>query len=113
METYTDNTYQEAEIYLQKKYQGGHLDLDTAILIENAIDNLLKSDNIFRNENIPNEEQVVNEDDHITNTEHEEDELDRPDDFDEEEHIEDEDHFDKKKKTKDAVILKITVFFML
>lgn len=95
METYTDTyqAYHEAELFFQQKYQRGHLDVDTAILIDNAIDKLLKKDNIIRNENIPNEEQVVNEDDYITNTEQEEFEIIDADP-DEEEHIEDEDHFD-------------------
>lgn len=93
METYTDYTYEEAEIYFQQKYQRGHLDIDTAMLIDKAIDTLLKRDNISRNENIPNEEQVVNEDDYITNNPDEEFEIIDVDN-DEEEHIEDEDHFD-------------------
>ncbi|KQB37094.1 hypothetical protein [Flavobacterium aquidurense] len=93
METYTDYTYEEAEIYFHQKYQRGHLDIDTALLINNAIDTLLKKDNIARNENIPNEEQVVNEDDYITNNPDEEFEIIDVDN-DEEEHIEDEDHFD-------------------
>lgn len=94
METHIDLTYQEAELYFQQKYQRGHLDIDTAILIDNAIDKLLKKDNIIRNENIPNEEQVVNEDDYIANTPDEEFEIIDADDLDEAEHIEDEDHFD-------------------
>lgn len=93
MEIHTDYTYEEAEIYFQKKYQRGHLDIDTALLIDNAIDKLLKKDNITRNENIPNEEQVVNEDDYIANNPDEEFEIIDVDN-DEEEHIEDEDHFD-------------------
>lgn len=94
METHIDLTYQEAELYFQQKYQRGHLDIDTAILIDNAIDKLLKKDNIIRNENIPNEKQVVNEDDYIANTPDEEFEIIDADDLDEVEHIEDEDHFD-------------------
>lgn len=93
METYIDQTYQEAELYFQQKYQRGHLDIDTAILIDNALDKLLKKDNIVRNENIPNQEEVVNEDDYITNNPDEEFEIIDVDDLDEE-HIEDEDHFD-------------------
>ncbi|MFG4003977.1 hypothetical protein [Flavobacterium aquidurense] len=94
METYTDHTYQEAELYFQQKYQRGHLDVDTAILIDKAIDNLLRRDNITRNENIPNQEKVVDEDDYIANNPDEEFEIIDADDPDEEEHIEDEDHFD-------------------
>ncbi len=62
MKAHTDTIYQEAILFFHQKYQQGHLDVDTAILIDNAIDKLLQKDHIIRNENIPNEEQVVNED---------------------------------------------------
>lgn len=94
MKASIDTIYQEAILFFHQKYQNGHLDVDTAIMIDNAIDALLKSDNIVRNENIPNEEQVVNEDDPIINTEEQEFEIIDADNPDKEEHIEDEDHFD-------------------
>ena len=49
------NDYENAQLYFEQKFQGGFLDPDAAVVIEKAIDKLLKKDNIFRNENIPND----------------------------------------------------------
>ena len=57
----------EADIYFHQNYQVGYLNVEAAMLIDIAINNLLKKDNILRNENIPNEEQVINEEEHIIN----------------------------------------------
>lgn len=65
----TDQKYTDkaSEVYFSRKYQDACLDVETAMLIDIAINNLLKKDSIFRNENIPKEEQVINEQDHILN----------------------------------------------
>jgi hypothetical protein len=55
------NDYENAQLYFQQKFQGGFLDPDAALLIERAIDKLLKKDNIFRNENIPNDGSISEE----------------------------------------------------
>jgi hypothetical protein len=57
--TYSD--YENAQLYFEQKFQGGFLDSDAALLIEKAIDKLLKKDNIFRNENIPNDGSISEE----------------------------------------------------
>ena len=53
--------YENAQLYFQQKFQGGFLDPDAALLIEKAIDKLLKKDNILRNENIPNDGSISEE----------------------------------------------------
>jgi len=65
MRTHINRYNQTAQFYFEQKFQGGFLDPDTAVLIEKAIDKLLKKDNIFRNENIPNQEQVISEEDYV------------------------------------------------
>jgi hypothetical protein len=83
----TDSQYiKEIKLYFHQKYQEFIPDPDTTILIDAAIDNLLKDADILRNENIPNEEQVINENDYITNHQ-EDDEYDLPEPSDEEEDL--------------------------
>ncbi|MBZ4044314.1 hypothetical protein [Flavobacterium hibisci] len=55
------NDYENAQFYFQQKFQGGFLDPEAALLIEKAIDKLLKKDNILRNENIPNDGSISEE----------------------------------------------------
>jgi hypothetical protein len=59
------NDYENAQLYFERKFQGGFLDPDTAILIESAIDKLLKKDNILRNENVPNDGQTISEEEYV------------------------------------------------
>jgi hypothetical protein len=80
----TDAQYiKEIKLYFHQKYQEFILD---PILIDAAIDSLLKDSDILRNENIPNEEQVINENDYITNHQ-EDDEYDLPEPSDKEEDL--------------------------
>ncbi|WP_417941689.1 hypothetical protein [Flavobacterium sp. RS13.1] len=55
------NDYENAQLYFQKKFQGGFLDPEAALLIEKEIDKLLKKDNIVRSENIPNDGSISEE----------------------------------------------------
>lgn len=72
MKIHTPHKDKEAEVYFNLNFKQGYMNVETAMLIDIAINNLLKRDNILRNENIPNEEQVINEQEHIIN--HQEDE---------------------------------------
>jgi hypothetical protein len=59
------NDHENAQLYFQQNFQGGFLDPDAAIVIEKAINQLLKKDNILRNENIPNDDQTISEEEYV------------------------------------------------
>lgn len=86
----------EAEVYFNLNFKEGYMDVETAMLIDIAINNLLKKDNILRNENIPNEEQVINEQEHILNNQ-EDDEFyqnENPEEDNKEEGIQNDENLD-------------------
>ena len=86
----------EAEVYFNLNFKEGYMDVETAMLIDIAINNLLKRDNILRNENIPNEEQVINEQEHILNNQ-EDDEFyqnENPEEDNQEEGIQNDENLD-------------------
>lgn len=86
----------EAEVYFNLNFKEGYMDVETAMLIDIAINNLLKRDNILRNENIPNEEQVINEQEHIL-TNQEDDEFyqnENPEEDNQEEGIQNDENLD-------------------
>jgi len=94
--TYHKNIYnnsENAQLYFEQKFQGGFLDPDTAVLIEKAIDTLLKKDNILRNENIPNQEQVISEEDYVKKHQ-QDDEFYKPETEEEEEGIQNDENLD-------------------
>ncbi|MGO4773218.1 hypothetical protein ACEN2I_16265 [Flavobacterium sp. W22_SRS_FK3] len=87
------NDYENAQLYFEQKFQGGFLDPDTAFLIENAIDTLLKKDNIFRNENIPNDGETISEEEYVKKHQ-QDDEFYKPETEEEEEGIQNDENLD-------------------
>lgn len=87
------NHYENAQLYFEQKFQGGFLDSETAVLIEKAIDKLLKKDNILRNENIPNEGQIISEEEYVKKHQ-QDDEFYKPESTKEEEGIQNDDNLD-------------------
>jgi len=96
MRVHTKYRDKEAEVYFNLNFKEGYMDVETAMLIDIAINNLLKKDNILRNENIPNEEQVINEQEHILNNQ-EDDEFyknENPEEESKEEGIQNDENLD-------------------
>ncbi|MCI9844839.1 hypothetical protein [Flavobacterium pectinovorum] len=87
------NYYENAQLYFAQKFQGGFLDPDTAVLIEKAIDKLLKRDNIFRNENIPKDGETISEEEYVKKHQ-EDDNFYKPENTEKEEDIQNDDNLD-------------------